>query len=74
MSGTTEEKTIDDFEKRLERAKAVLEKLMDPEMTLSESVKAYEEGMKELKAAQEMLEKAQLQIEQIKAGEGEAQR
>lgn len=74
MSNTNDEKTIDDFEKRLERAKAVLEKLMDPEMTLSESVKAYEEGMKELKAAQEMLEKAQLQIEQIKAGEGEGQR
>jgi exodeoxyribonuclease VII small subunit len=71
---TNEETKIDDFEKRLERAKAVLEKLMDPEMTLSDSVKAYEEGMKELKAAQEMLEKAQLQIEQIKSGEGEEQR
>jgi exodeoxyribonuclease VII small subunit len=74
MSSTAEETRIDDFEKRLERAKAVLEKLMDPEMTLSDSVKAYEEGMKELKAAQEMLEKAQLQIEQIKAGETEGQR
>ncbi len=56
----------DDFETRLEHAKAVLEKLMDPEITLEESVKAYSEGIAELKAAQEMLEKAQLQIEQIK--------
>ena len=56
----------DDFETRLENAKAVLEKLMDPEITLEASVKAYSEGIAELKAAQEMLEKAQLQIEQIK--------
>jgi exodeoxyribonuclease VII small subunit len=56
----------EDFETRLEHAKAILEKLMDPEMTLEASVKAYAEGIGELKAAQEMLEKAQLQIEQIK--------
>ena len=56
----------DDFETRLEHAKAVLEKLMDPEITLEASVKAYSEGIAELKAAQEMLEKAQLEIEQIK--------
>lgn len=59
----------DDFETRLEHAKAILEKLMDPEITLEASVKAYAEGIAELKAAQEMLEKAQLQIEQIKTGQ-----
>lgn len=58
----------EDFETRLEHAKAILEKLMDPEITLEASVKAYAEGIAELKAAQEMLEKAQLQIEQIKTG------
>jgi exodeoxyribonuclease VII small subunit len=56
----------DDFESRLEHAKAVLEKLMDPEITLEASVKAYAEGIAELQAAQEILEKAQLQIEEIK--------
>ena len=58
----------EDFETRLEHAKAVLEKLMDPEITLEASVKAYAEGIGELKAAQEMLEQAQLKIEQIKNG------
>jgi exodeoxyribonuclease VII small subunit len=57
----------EDFESRLERAKAILETLMDPEITLEASVKAYAEGVGELQAAQEMLEKAQLKIEQIQA-------
>lgn len=56
----------ENFETKLEHAKAILEKLMDPEITLDASVKAYEQGMNELKSAQEMLEKAQLHIEQIK--------
>lgn len=60
------EKTAEDFEVRLDKAKVILEKLMNPEITLSESVKAYEEGMKELQQAQKMLENAQLQIEQIR--------
>ncbi len=61
MSNKTE-----DFEVRLEKAKVILEKLMNPEITLSDSVKAYEEGMNELQEAQKMLENAQLQIEQIR--------
>lgn len=56
----------EDFEARLEHAKKILERLMDPEIALDESVQAYEEGMKELKSAQEMLEKAQLRVEQIR--------
>ncbi len=60
------EKKTEDFEQRVEKAKAILEKLMNPEITLSDSVKAYEEGMKELQAAQKMLEEAQLHIEQIR--------
>jgi exodeoxyribonuclease VII small subunit len=59
----------DDFESRLEKAKAILEKLMDPEITLSDSIKAYEEGMKELKVAQKMLEDAQLKVAQIRSEE-----
>lgn len=54
------------FEAHLERSKEILEKLMQPDITMSESIAAYEAGMAELKAAQEMLEKAQLQIEEIK--------
>ncbi len=63
------EKTAEDFEVRLDKAKVILEKLMNPEITLSESVKAYEEGMNELQEAQKMLENAQLQIENIRKGE-----
>jgi exodeoxyribonuclease VII small subunit len=56
----------EDFESRLQKAKAILEALMDPEITLEKSVQAYEEGMKELRAAQTMLEDAQLKITQIR--------
>lgn len=56
-----------DFEGRLEEAKQILEKLMNPELTLEQSVKAYEAGTKALKEAQKMLEDAQKHIEQIRA-------
>ncbi len=57
------------FENRLEEAKAILEKLMNPELTLEESVKAYEAGTKTLKEAQKILEDAKKQIEQIRGAE-----
>ncbi|WP_345972074.1 exodeoxyribonuclease VII small subunit [Sulfurimonas diazotrophicus] len=58
-----------DFEGRLEEAKQILEKLMNPEMTLEESVKAYESGTRALKEAQRILEEARKKIEQIRSGE-----
>ena len=54
------------FETKLESAKETLEVLMNPEITLQDSVKAYEKGIKELKDAQKILEEAQLKITQIK--------
>jgi exodeoxyribonuclease VII small subunit len=54
------------FETKITNAKAILEKLMDPALPMNESVKAYEEGMKELKTAETMLQNAQLQIQIIK--------
>jgi len=56
-----------DFESKLESSKKILEVLMNPEITLQESVKAYEKGMKELGDAQKMLESAQIKINEIKA-------
>ena len=56
-----------DFETKLEGAKKTLDVLMNPEITLQESVKAYEKGMKELSDAQKILEDAQLKITEIKA-------
>ncbi|HIP14253.1 MAG TPA: exodeoxyribonuclease VII small subunit [Sulfurimonas autotrophica] len=54
------------FETKLQSAKEILETLMNPEITLQESVKAYEKGMKELSDAQKMLEEAKLKIQNIK--------
>lgn len=54
-----------DFEKRIEEAKKMLNDLMNPDITLSDSVKLYKDGIKALKEAQKMLEEAKLQIEEI---------
>lgn len=54
------------FETKITNAKAILEKLMDPALPMNESVKAYEDGMKELRVAETMLQNAQLQIQIIK--------
>ncbi len=59
-------KSDESFETKIANAKAILEKLMDPALPMNDSVKAYEEGMKELKAAETMLQNAQLQIQTIK--------
>jgi len=58
------------FESRLENSKKILEKLMDPEITLEASVKAYDEGTQELRDAQKLLEEAQLKIQTIKQNQG----
>jgi exodeoxyribonuclease VII small subunit len=54
------------FESKLQNAKKILETLMNPDITLSDSVKAYEKGMKELTQAQKILEEAEIKITQIK--------
>lgn len=60
-------KEQENFENKLDNAKKILETLMSPEITLQNSVKAYEDGMKELNKAQKMLEDATLKIQEIKA-------
>jgi exodeoxyribonuclease VII small subunit len=50
------------FEEKLEHSKALLEKLMDPEITLEDSVKLYEEGLKNIKEAQKLIEEAKTKI------------
>ena len=55
------------FESKLDNAKEILETLMKPEITLEDSVKAYEKGMKELNTAQKILEDAQIKITEIKS-------
>ena len=74
MPWSIEEDAVEEksFESRLEEAKQILEKLMNPELTLEESVRAYEAGTKALKAAQKILEDARDQVEKIRAKEGDA--
>ena len=50
------------FEEKLEHSKILLEKLMNPEITLEESVKLYEEGLKNIKEAQTLIEEAKTKI------------
>jgi exodeoxyribonuclease VII small subunit len=50
------------FEEKLEYSKELLEKLMNPEITLEESVKLYEEGLKNIKEAQTLIEEAKTKI------------
>jgi exodeoxyribonuclease VII small subunit len=53
---------IDTFESKLEKSKKILNQLMDPSITLEESLKLYEAGLKEITSAQEMIEKAKVTI------------
>ena len=53
------------FEEKLAHSKELLEKLMDPEITLEESVKLYEEGLKNIKEAQKMIEEAKMKVSVI---------
>jgi len=50
------------LEEKLEHSKELLEKLMNPEITLEESVKLYEEGLKNIKEAQTLIEEAKTKI------------
>ncbi len=60
-------KETNGFESKLDSAKEILETLMNPEITLQDSVKAYEKGMGELTKAQKILEDAVIKINEIKA-------
>lgn len=48
------------FEEKILKAKEILEKLTKSDITLSDSLKLYSEGLKELEVAQKLLEEAKL--------------
>lgn len=48
------------FEAKLENAKVILETLSNPELSLEEGMKKYQEGIAILKEATKMLEEAKL--------------
>jgi len=51
------------FEERIEKSKEILEKLMNPEITLSDSVALYKNGTDELKEASKLLDEVKLKFE-----------
>lgn len=53
------------FETKLEESKKILNQLMDPAITLEESLKLYEDGLKKIKSAQKTIEEAKVKIETI---------
>ncbi len=48
------------FEEKIIKAKELLEKLSNPQITLSDSIKIYKTGLKELEEAQKLLDEAKL--------------
>jgi len=55
----------DTFEEKLDISKEILNKLMNPSITLEDSIKLYEEGLTNIKEAQKMIEEAKAKIEII---------
>jgi exodeoxyribonuclease VII small subunit len=55
----------DTFETKLETSKEILNKLMNPSITLEDSLKLYEDGLAQIKSAQKMIEDAKVKIEII---------
>jgi len=53
------------FETKIINAQKLLDKLIDPQLTLSDSVKVYKDGMKELEEAQKLLEEAKLEFVEL---------
>ena len=59
MQDTKELEQIN-FEEKIIEAKELLEKLSNPQITLSDSIKVYKTGVKELEDAQKLLDEAKL--------------
>jgi exodeoxyribonuclease VII small subunit len=48
------------FEDKIVEAKQLLEKLSNPQITLSDSIEVYKSGVKQLEEAQKLLDEAKL--------------
>lgn len=60
------------FEEKLEDSKKILNQLMNPEITLEESLKLYENGLVQIKEAEKMIEDAKVKIETIEKNNSKA--
>lgn len=61
----SEEEQVISFEEKIKQAQILLDKLVDPEITLSKSVEIYKEGMKELEIAGKLLDEAKLEFQEL---------
>ena len=60
------------FEVKLERAKVILEQLSNPELSLEEGMKRYQDGILVLKEASAMIEEAKLTYAKLQEKEEKA--
>jgi exodeoxyribonuclease VII small subunit len=58
------EKKETNFEDKIKNSKKILEKLINPEITLQESINIYKTGMRELEEAQKLLDDAKIEYEE----------
>jgi len=61
----SKESEKESFENKIVEAQKLLEKLIDPEITLSDSVTVYKNGIKELEDAQKLLDEAKLEFQEL---------
>ena len=55
-----------DYEKKLQQARELLDKLNDPNITLYDGMQIYKKGIKILQEATKILEEAKLEYEEVK--------
>jgi exodeoxyribonuclease VII small subunit len=60
-----EENKNNNFEDKIKQAKQLLEQLINPDITLQDSVKVYKSGIKQLEEAQKLLDEAKLEFKEI---------
>lgn len=60
---------MEHFEDKIKQTKEILQKLNTQDLSLKEGLELYKQGMQELKNAQDLLEKAKLEYEEIKASD-----
>jgi exodeoxyribonuclease VII small subunit len=62
-------KDEESFEQKLEKAKVILENLSNPELSLADGMKKYQEGIAILKEATKMIEEAKLEYTKLQMSE-----
>lgn len=62
-------KEEESFEVKLEKAKVILENLSNPELSLADGMKKYQEGINILREASKMIEEAKLEYTKLQTNE-----